>query len=409
MPGALSHIRVLDLSRILAGPWASQILADLGAEVIKVEKPGSGDDTRAWGPPYLNDANGNPTSEAGYYLSTNRGKKSLALDISRPEGQRIVRRLAEKSDVLLENLKVGDLKRYGLGYADLKDVNPRLVYCSITGFGQTGPYSHRAGYDFILQGMGGLMSVTGERDDLPGGGPQKAGVAFADLMTGMYSTVAVLAALAHRDISGCGQHIDMALLDVQIAALANMNLNYFVSGKVPKRFGNAHPNLVPYQVFASADGHIIVAAGNDSQFAKLCTAADRPEIARDPRFTTNDARIRNRDSLVPVLAEIIRQRPSKEWLAALEAVGVPCGPINNIAEVFEDPQVQHRHMRLDLPHPLGGSVPQVASPMRFSATPVEYLRPPPTLGQHTDEVLRELLGMSQEEIGALAASAVIQN
>jgi crotonobetainyl-CoA:carnitine CoA-transferase CaiB-like acyl-CoA transferase len=407
MAAALSHIRVLDLSRVLAGPWAGQNLADLGAEVIKVERPRAGDDTRGWGPPYLKDRSGNDTKEAAYYLGANRGKKSLTLDISRPEGQDIVRRLAAKSDILLENYKVGDLKRYRLGYEDLKPINPKLIYCSITGFGQSGPLAHLAGYDFMIQGMGGLMSITGERDDYPGGGPQKVGVAVADLMTGMYATVAVLAALAYREREGRGQYIDMALLDSQVAMIANMNMNYLASGVVPKRYGNAHANIVPYQVFRSQDGHVILAVGNDSQFAKFCEVAGCPELASDPRFARNSDRVRNREIAIPILEDILRSRPTQEWVDALEPKGVPCGPINNIAQVFENPQVKHRGMRVEVPHPLAGTVPLVASPMKFSETPIEYRIPPPLLGQHTREILRDLLEMEDAVIDRLTAAKVI--
>ena len=407
MSSALAHIRVLDLSRVLAGPWCSQHLADLGAEVIKVERPGTGDETRAWGPPFLKDQDGNDTSEAGYYLSCNRGKKSLTLDISTKEGQDIVRKLAAKSDVVLENYKVGQLKKYGLAYDDLKAINPKIVYCSITGFGQTGPWSHRPGYDFIIQGLGGLMSITGERDDLPGGGPQKVGVAVTDLMTGMYSTIAVLAALTHRDRTGVGQYIDMALLDVSVAMLANMNMNYLTSGQVPKRWGNAHPNVIPYQVFACSDGHIIVAVGNDSQFRQFCEVLAESALGADERFATNSNRIRNRDVLIPLIEPLMRARSRDAWVDALEAAGVPCGPINNIDQVFDNPQVKARGVKVDIPHPLAGTVPQVASPMRFSETPIEYYAAPPTLGQHNDYVLRELLGMPLEEVQELRQAGVV--
>ena len=407
MSGALSHIRVLDLSRVLAGPWAGLLLADMGAEVIKVERPGKGDDTRGWGPPYLKDEDGRDTSEAAYYLGTNRGKKSLTLDISRPEGQEIVRRLAVKSDILLENYMVGTLRRYGLGYDDLKAVNPGLIYCSITGFGQTGPYSHRAGYDFIIQGMAGLMSVTGEREGLPGGGPQKVGIPVADLFTGMYSTVAVLAALAHRSVSGVGQHIDMALLDVLVSTMGTAYMNYLTTGNVLKSYGNAAANIVPYQVFPCRDGRIVLAVGNDGQFAKLCEIAGREELSKDERFATNAGRVRNRDILIPILEEILRQRDVQEWVEALDPVGVPCGPINNMAQVFENPQVRHRGMLLEMPHPLSGRVPQVASPFRFSETPVRYHSPPPTLGQHTREILHELLGMDDREIAGLSERGIV--
>jgi len=404
--GALSHLRVLDMSRVLAGPWAGQVFADLGAEVIKIERPGSGDDTRAWGPPYLKDTAGHDTHEAAYFLAANRGKKSVTLDISRPEGQALVRRLAAQCDVLLENYKAGDLARYGLGYEDLKAVNPGLIYCSITGFGQSGPMRHVAGYDFLIQAMGGLMSITGERDELAGGGPQKVGVAVADIMTGLYSTIAVLAALAHRTQTGEGQYIDMALLDVQVATLANMNMNYLVSGKVPQRQGNAHANIVPYQVFDAVDGQFVLAVGNDGQFAKFCQAAGC-SFHTDPRFGKNADRVRHRAILVPLLADILRTRPVAEWVALLEPLGIPVGPINDLAQVFAHPQVQHRGMRVDLPHPLSGSVPQVASPIKMSATPPSYEAAPPLLGQHTREVLRERLELSDEELDRLRANGTI--
>lgn len=404
---ALGHIRVLDLTRVLAGPWCSQNLADLGADVIKIERPGSGDDTRAWGPPYLKDAVGNNTTEAAYYLAANRGKRSVTVDIASPEGQALVRELALHADVVLENFKVGHLKRYGLDYESLKALKPDLVYCSITGFGQDGPYAHRAGYDFLIQGMGGLMSITGERDDLPGGGPQKAGVAITDLMTGMYATVAVLAALTHRDRTGEGQLIDMALLDTQVAMLANMASNFHNSGKPPKRWGNAHANIVPYQTFACADGHIIVATGNDGQYQKFVEAGGRTELANDPRFATNPLRVKNRDALVPLLDQMVAQRTRDEWIALLESVGVPCGPINDIAEVFENPQVKARGVAMDLRHPTAGKVTLVRSPMKLSVTPANSSKPPPLLGQHTDEVLREVLGRSGEEIADLRAKGVL--
>ena len=404
---ALGHIRVLDLSRVLAGPWCSQNLADLGADVIKIERPGSGDDTRAWGPPYAKDAQGNNTSEAAYYLSANRGKRSVTVDIASPEGQALVRELARHSDVVLENFKVGHLKRYGLDYASLKAVKPDLVYCSITGFGQDGPYAHRAGYDFLIQGMGGLMSVTGERDELPGGGPQKAGVALTDLMTGMYATIAVLAALTHRDRTGEGQYIDMALLDTQVAMLANVGSNYLNSGKPPKRWGNAHANIVPYQTFACSDGHIIVAAGNDGQYQKFVEAGGRPELARDPRFATNPLRVQNRDVLVPLLAEMVATRRRDEWIAMLEEVGVPCGPINDVGEVFANEQVRARGMAVELPHPSAGKVTLVPSPMKMSATPATSAKAPPLLGEHTDEVLRDVLGKNGDEIAALRGKGVV--
>ena len=401
MTGALQGLRVLDLTRVLAGPWCSQNLADLGAEVIKLERPGSGDDTRAWGPPYLKDGTGQDTSEAAYYLAANRGKKSITLDLSLPEARETVRRLAAISDVFMENYKVGDMARFDLAWENLKQINPRLVYCSITGFGQVGPLAARPGYDFMIQGMGGLMSITGEGDEAPGGGPQKVGVAVADLMTGMYATVAILAALHHRERTGEGQFIDMALFDCQVAMLANINMNYLVSGQAPRRLGNAHANIVPYQVFEAADGHLILAVGNDAQFARLCELAGRPEWPLDDRFATNAARVRHREILVPMVAECLRQRSRDQWLEALEAAGVPCGPINRLDQVFAHPQVVAREMRVDLPHPQAGSVPLVGSPMKLSATPVNYDLPPPLLGQHNHEILGGLLGLSATQIEAL--------
>jgi formyl-CoA transferase len=407
MTRPLSHIRVLDLSRVLAGPWASQNLADLGAEVIKIERPGSGDDTRAWGPPFLKDADGRETNNSAYYLSVNRGKKSVTLDLSRPEGQRIARELAARSDVLLENYKVGGLAKYGLGYDEVRKLNPRIVYCSITGFGQTGPHAHRPGYDFIFQGMGGLMSITGERDDLPGGGPQKVGIAITDVLTGMYAALAITAALAHRERTGEGQYIDLALLDTIVAFGANQIFNYFVSGNVPPRYGNAHANLAPYEVFPTADGHLILAAGNDGQWRNFCNAAGRPELAADPRFRTNPDRIRNRKELIRIVRDIMKERTRKDWIARLDAAGVPCGPINNYEEVFDDPQVRHRGLKIKTPHPQTGSLPGIASPMRFSKTPVEYDLPPPLLGQHTREVLGGLLRIPGDELDRLVAAKVI--
>ena len=406
-PSALGHLRILDLTRVLAGPWCAQNFADLGAEVIKIERPGVGDDTRSWGPPYLRDGNGADTAEAAYYLAANRGKRSVTVDLSSPEGQSIIRALVVDCDVVLENYKVGQLGKYGLDYAALKLVKPDLVYCSITGFGQSGPYADRAGYDFIIQGMGGFMSVTGERDSLPGGGPQKAGVAITDLMTGMYATIAVLAALAHRDRTGEGQYIDMALLDVQVAMLANMNTNYLASGKAPQRWGNAHPNIVPYQSFATADSHIIVAVGNDRQFQRFVAAGGRAELADDPRFATNPMRVRHRDQLVPMLAQMVAAHSKQHWLALLEAAGVPCGPINNLDEVFDDPQVRARGLRVDLPHPSGGTAKLVGSPMRLSVTPPSYNTAPPTLSQHTDQILQERLGYDTVQLAALRARGVI--
>ena len=405
--GPLAGVRVLDMSRILAGPWVGQLLADLGAEVIKIERPGSGDDTRTWGPPFLKDREGNETSDAAYFLCTNRGKKSVTLDISKRDGQAIARELADLSDVLIENYKVGDLTRYGLGYDLLSARNPKLVYCSITGFGQTGPYRERAGYDFMIQGMGGLMSFTGERDDAPGGGPQKVGVAIADLMTGMYSSVAILAALHERRTSGLGQHIDMALLDSQVAWLANQNANYLIGGEPPRRMGNAHPNIVPYQTFHTRDGDLILAIGNDSQFRKFCDAAGIGHIGRDSRFIDNVSRVANREACVAEIARAIREKPTAEWIRILEPLGVPCGPINRLDQVYSDPQVQHRGLKVNVRHPLAGEIPLVANPIRYSRTTLSYDTPPPLLGQHTDEVLSHLLGKSADELAELHEKKII--
>ena len=407
MPGPLSHIRVLDLSRVLAGPWAAQNLGDLGAEVIKVERPGAGDDTRGWGPPFMKDAEGKDTKEAAYFLSVNRNKKSVTLDIAKPEGQAIVRELAAKCQVLVENYKVGALKKYGLDYDSLKKVNPSLIYCSVTGFGQDGPYAPRPGYDFIFQGMGGLMSITGERDGQPGAGPQKVGIAITDVLTGMYASVAILAAITHRERTGEGQYIDAALLDTIVAFNANQIVSYFTSGKVPVRWGNAHPQVVPYEVFPTADGHIILAIGNDGQFERFCQVAGCPELAEEARFKTMSQRIVHRAELIPLIAEVMRTRTKAEWIQVLEAATVPCGPINNMKEVFEDPQVRHRKLRVDIPHPLGGVAPVVASPLRLSKTPVEYRLAPPTLGQHTEEVLRGLLGKSDADLARLKSGGIV--
>jgi len=409
---ALDGIRILDLSRVLAGPWCTQTLADLGADVVKVERPTFGDDTRGWGPPFLKDAAGNDTTDAAYYMGTNRNKRSITCDIASEKGQEIIRALALVSDVFIENFKVGDMARYGLDFASLSKINPRLVYCSVTGFGQTGPYRERAGYDYAVQGIGGLMSVTGERDDI-GGGPQKVGVAVADLFTGMYASVAILAALRHAENTGQGQHIDMALLDTQVAMLANLGANYLVSGKVPGRAGNAHQNIVPYQVFEvapAADGskdHLILAVGNDGQYAKFCAVAGRPELSQDPRFAKNSERVRNRAVLVPMLEEVMRTRSKQDWLSALEAAKVPCGAINNLAEVFDDPHVQSRGMVHTWERPGTGPVNLVSSPMKLSATPVRNDVAPPLLGQHTNEVLGELLGYSEERIQQLRKDAII--
>lgn len=405
--GALSHLRVLDLSRVLAGPWAGQILADLGAEVIKVERPGNGDDTRAWGPPFLKDAYGESTGEAAYYLSANRNKQSVTIDFTKPEGQRLVRDLAAKSDILIENFKVGGLEAYGLDYASLKALNPDLIYCSITGFGQTGPYAKRAGYDFMVQGLGGLMSLTGRPEGDEGAGPVKVGVALTDILTGLYSTVAILAALAHRQHDGGGQHIDMALLDVQVACLANQAMNYLTTGVAPQRLGNAHPNIVPYQDFPTADGDFILTVGNDSQFRKFTEVAGRPELGGDPRFATNKLRVANRAELVPLIRQLTVFKTTAEWVAQLEAVGVPCGPINDLAQVFADPQVRARGLAMQLPHALAGLVPQVASPIRLSETPVEYRNAPPLLGEHTQQVLEQVLGLDAVVVEGLRRSGVL--
>lgn len=407
MSGALSHLRVLDLSRVLAGPWCGQNLADLGAEVIKVERPKVGDDTRHWGPPYLRDDEGRDTSEAAYFLSANRNKQSLTLDFTQAEGQRLVRELASKSDILIENFKVGGLAAYGLDYASLKAINPRLIYCSITGFGQSGPYAKRAGYDFMIQGLGGLMSLTGQPDGGEGAGPVKVGVALTDILTGLYASVAVLAALAHREKTGEGQHIDMALLDVQVACLANQAMNYLTTGVSPKRLGNAHPNIVPYQAFPTADGDLILTVGNDSQFRKFCEVAGHPEWGTDPRFASNGQRVAHRVELIPLIRQVTVFRTTAEWVGVLEAAGVPCGPVNDLAQVFADPQVIARGLRIDLPHPLAGSTPQVASPLRLSASPVEYRQAPPLLGEHTERVLAEVLGLDVSQIAALRSQGVI--
>ena len=399
----LAGIKVLDLSRVLAGPWASQLLGDLGADVVKVERPGAGDDTRAWGPPYLKDEEGRDTDIAAYFLCANRNKRSLTIDLAQPEGQALVRQLAQEADVLLENFKLDGLKQYGLDYASLAELNPRLVYCSITGFGQTGPYAARAGYDFLIQGMGGLMSVTGRADGEEGAGPQKVGVALTDIMTGLYATIAVQAALAERARSGCGQHIDLALLDVQIACLANQAASYLAAGVVPRRMGNAHPAIVPYQDFPTADGDMILAIGNDGQFAKFCAVACHAEWASDERSATNPQRVKHRAVLIPLLRQATVMRTTHEWIAALEQAGVPCGPINRLDEVFADPHVQARGVRIEMT----GKVPLVANPMRFSETPVRYEKAPPALGQHSDEVLGEWLALNDDEIAGLRAQGIL--
>ncbi len=409
---SLDGIRVLDLSRVLAGPWCTQNLADLGADVIKIERPGAGDDTRTWGPPFLKNDRGEDTQEAAYYLGANRNKRSVTCDIAKAEGQALIRELAAHCDVFVENFKVGDMARYGLDYASLKAINPRIVYCSVTGFGQNGPYADRAGYDYAIQGMGGLMSVTGERDDI-GGGPQKVGVAVADLMTGMYATVGVLAALRHAEKTGEGQYVDMALLDTQVAMLANLGANYLVSGKVPGRMGNAHQNIVPYQVFETApaaDGtkdHLILAVGNDSQYVKFCGVANIPELGVNPLFAKNSDRVKNRAQLVPILETVLKTRTKADWLAALEAAKVPCGAINNLAEVFTDPQVEARNMVTEWQHPLRADLRLVSSPIKLSVTPVRTDLPPPRLGQHTDEVLRSVLNYGDARLSGLKDGKVI--
>jgi len=403
MAGPLAGIRVLDLSRILAGPWASQMLADLGAEVIKIERPGSGDDTRGWGPPYMPDADGNPTTESAYFHAANRGKHSVCIDMSQKPGQQLIRELASRSDVLIENFKLGGLQKYGLDYASLQVVNPRLVYCSITGFGQTGPYANRAGYDFMIQAMGGMMSVTGEAD----GQPMKIGVALADVLTGLYAANAIQAALIHQRATGQGQYIDMALLDVQVATLANQAMNYLASGINPQRLGNAHPNIVPYQAFQTSDGYIILAVGNDAQFERFCQLAGRDDLAQDERFRKNSNRVKYRDFLVPQVIEVMRQKSSADWLEALNARGIPCGPINNIDQVFDDPQVQSRGLQLELEHPLAGKVASVANPIRLSQSTIEFERAPPLLGQDTDEVLQRILQLDAAGIADLRDKLII--
>lgn len=404
--GPLSHIRVLDLSRIMAGPWASQILADLGADVIKVERPGAGDDTRAWGPPFLEDADGKATGNSGYFLCVNRGKRSITLNLDTPEGQNIVRALAARSDVLLENYKVGTLQKFNLGPEQLREINPRLIYASVTGFGQTGPRSHQAAYDFMIQALGGLMSVTGERDDRPGGGPQKVGVPIVDLMTGMYTTVGILAALARREQTGRGDCIDIAMLDVQAAFLANQSMNYLISGKPPKRAGNSHPNIQPQDVFPCRDGHIALAVGNDGQFVKFCEAIAQPQLATDTRFAKNADRVRNVAELTALISTALRTGTMQVWDAKLSKAGVPCAPINAVPDVFNDPQLVHRQMLQQVPHPLTGTVPQVVSPLRFTEAPLSFERAPPLLGQHTADVLNEL-GIAAGEQSDLQRRGVI--
>ena len=407
MSGPLSHIKVLDLSRVLAAPWAAQNLADLGAEVIKVERPLKGDDSRAYAPPYLKDEQGKETRESAYFCAANRGKKSITVNISKPEGQQLVRELAKQCDVLIENYKVGDLARYGLGYDDMKKDNPGLIYCSVTGFGQTGPDKDRPGYDFMAQGMGGLMSITGERDDLPGGGPQRVGVPIIDLTTGMYATIAICAAIANRAVTGKGQWIDVALLDSCVAFLANQAMNYFATGASPRPLGNAHPNIVPSQTFKTADGARILACGNDNLFNKFCDVAGCAHLAKDPRFSTNGERVNNRDEITRLLKGIFLKRTTSVWVKLLDEAGVANGPINTIEKVFEEPQVQSRGMKIELPHAVAGKVPLVASPMKFSGTPIKHEVPPPALGQHTDEILGGVLKKNEAEIARLKAAGIV--
>ena len=405
--GALSHIRVLDLSRVLAGPWCAQNLADLGADVIKVERPGAGDDTRHWGPPFAKDSNDKETEESAYFICINRNKRSITIDIAKPEGQEIIRKLATESDVVIENYKVGDLAKYGLDYESLKKVKPDLVHCSITGFGQTGPYAHRPGYDFIIQGMGGFMSVTGEAEDFEGASPQKSGVAIADIFTGMYASSAILAAIIHRDRTGEGQYIDMSLLDTQIAVMANMSSAYLTSGEVPKRWGNASQIIVPYQTFSTSDGWMIVAAGNDGQFRHFVTVGGEAHLADNPLYLSNPLRVQHRKQLVPLLEQMTRKKPKGEWIALLEKAKVPCGPINNLKEVFENGQVIARNVLLNVPHPTVGNMKLVASPMKLSKTPTEVRMAPPTLGQHTEEILHERLKLNDQVIHELRAKGII--
>ncbi|WP_151447352.1 CaiB/BaiF CoA transferase family protein [Lacisediminimonas profundi] len=403
----LSHIRVLDLSRILAGPWCTQNLADMGAEVIKVERPGVGDDTRAWGPPWIAAADGASSRDSTYYAAANRGKESLTIDISSAAGQALVRELAEQSDVFIENFKVGDLARYGLDYASLSKINPGLVYCSITGYGQDGPKADQPGYDIVFQAMGGLMSITGEADSRPGGGPQKVGIAIADVITGMYATIAILGALNHRTVTGRGQYIDMALLDSIVAIGGNQVTGYFATGKVPHRYGNSHATMVPYQVFDTLDGQMVVAVGNDTQWKRYCEAIGHSDLGEDPQWRRVQDRITGRDRLIPQLEQIMKNRSSAEWSARLEAHGVPCGPINNYQQVFEDQQVRHRGLRVDLPRADGGTVGTIASPLRLKGTPVTYEQAPPLLGEHSEKVLARVLGKTEAEIAALREKKVI--
>lgn len=407
MKTALGHLKVLDLTRILAGPWATQNLADMGAEVIKIERPGVGDDTRTWGPPFLKDAEGRETRDSSYFLSANRGKQSVTVDLASPDGQEIIRQLVRDADVLVENYKVGTLARYGLAYEDLRAINPRLVYCSVTGFGQSGPYAALPGYDYVFQGMGGLMSITGVPDGQPGAAPMKTGIAISDLLTGMYATSAILAALEYRHVSGEGQYIDMSLLDCIVTINSYQAINYFLSDKIPQRMGNAHSNMVPYQVFRCREGDIIIAVGNDSQYAAFCNVIDRPLLATDVQYSTGPQRNRNREALIPLIAEAMLARTMEEWVTLLEANNVPCGPIHNMKQVFEDPQVMHRDMQLSLPHSAGVNAPGVANPIRLSETPIRYERSAPTLGEHNQAILNRRLGLSDERIAELKAKGVV--
>jgi len=402
----LSGLLVLDLSRILAGPTCTQVLGDLGAEVIKVERPGRGDDTRSWGPPFLKDETGNDTRESAYYLSSNRNKQSIAVDLAKPDGQKLLADLAAKADILVENFKVGDLKRRGLDYETLAPRNPGLIYCSISGFGQTGPYAHRAGYDFLIQGMGGIMSLTGFADE-DGGVPTKAGVGIADVMCGMYATVSILAALNHRHATGEGQHLDISLFDAQVSWLINQGVAHLVSGEVPCRLGNGHPTIVPYETFQASDRPFILAAGNDAQFTRFCQVAGDPDLAVDRRFSRNEDRVRNRSELVPLINKLTRTKAATEWIELLEEEGVPCGPINDLGQVFSDPHVLERDMRISMQHPVGGTVDLIGSPMKFSKTPVDYKLAPPMLGAHTQSVLGRHLNISEAEFSSLEAAGIV--
>ena len=407
MAGPLVGYRVLDLSRILAGPWLGQLLSDLGAEVWKIERPGTGDDTRQWGPPFLKDSESNDTTESAYFLSANRGKHSICIDIATDEGSAIVRALAQQADIVIENYKVGDMARYGLDYESLRRLKPDTIYCSITGYGQTGPMKDAAGYDMAIQAIGGLMSITGESDDMPGGGPQKVGVPIVDILTGMYSATGVISALLHRERTGEGQHIDMALLDVQVSVLANQNMNYLTTGTPPKRSGNAHPNIVPYQVFKTMDGSFVLAVGNDQQFRKFCAAAGLTELAADIRFLTNTDRLHNRDLLIPLLDVHLATQTTHQWISVLEPVGVPCAPINRLDQVFAHPQVIHRELQINLPHSSGAISPLVGNPIKFSRTKIEYSKSPPLRGEDTEYVLKTVLKFDEAQIQRLNASRVV--